>query len=74
MKSAYELAMERLQAEQGNGPALTDAQRDEIAKLVFMGLSLRRKQKRALSFGHLHDFRNQTLGVQILIASRRCCD
>ena len=33
MKSAYELAMERLQAEQGNGPALTDAQRDEIAEL-----------------------------------------
>ena len=33
MKSAYELAMERLQASQGSEPELTDAQREEIADL-----------------------------------------
>ena len=33
MKNAYELAIERLQAEQGIEPELTDAQREEIADM-----------------------------------------
>lgn len=63
MKSAYELAMERLQAEEPDAPKLTDAQKNELAeidqryqsKLAERELFLQQKIVEAQSVGNLTD-------------------